>query len=275
MAKAEKRVKEQGKILRDDAQPMISEELTTVATKEGITPKAHNMIVPILIMIAVLPFMLVYTGWDESVATASEGISKQIFTAFGQGSGAIAILIALLIAIGYSMIACKIQGIMDLKEMMDLFLKGLSSMMPLTLLMVLAFAIGNVCKELETGVYIASMSKSWLSPMLVPFILFLTSCCTSFSTGTSWATFAIMIGIAVPIAQATGVNPHIAMAATLSGSIFGDHCSPISDSTILSSMASASDHIDHVSTQIPYAMVCGGISALFYLIVGIVENLPN
>ena len=168
----------------------------------------------------------------------------------------------------YAMISYKIQGIMDLKEMVDLTLKGISGMMPLALLMLMAFAIGAVCKQLETGIYVAEVAKGWLSPALVPFIVFLVSCFIAFSTGTSWGTFAIMIAIAVPMAQTMDANVHLAIAAALGGGVFGDHCSPISDTTILSSMAAASDHIDHVKTQFPYALVCGGITAFLYLVIG-------
>ena len=114
----------------------------------------------------------------------------------------------------------------------------------------------------------AEVAKGWLSPALVPFIVFLVSCFIAFSTGTSWGTFAIMIAIAVPMAQTMDANVHLAIAAALGGGVFGDHCSPISDTTILSSMAAASDHIDHVKTQFPYALVCGGITAFLYLVIG-------
>ena len=166
------------------------------------------------------------------------------------------------------MLLYRAQGIMRSKEMVDLTLKGISGMMPLALLMLMAFAIGAVCKELGTGVYVADVAKTWLSPSLVPFIVFVVSCFIAFSTGTSWGTFAIMIAIAVPMAQEMDANVHLAIAAALGGGVFGDHCSPISDTTILSSMASASDHIDHVKTQMPYALVAGGITCVLYLLLG-------
>jgi Na+/H+ antiporter NhaC len=148
-------------------------------------------------------------------------------------------------------------------------LKGISGMMPLALLMLMAFAIGAVCKELGTGLYVAEVSKAWLSPGMVPLIVFLVSCFIAFSTGTSWGTFAIMIAIAVPMAEKMDANLYLTIAAAIGGGVFGDHCSPISDTSILSSMASASDHIDHVKTQLPYAMIAGGLTALSYLIIGL------
>ena len=136
------------------------------------------------------------------------------------------------------------------------------------LLILLAFAIGNLCNELGTGLYVSEGLKNILSPKLVPVLLFLTSCFISFSTGTSWGTFAIMIAIAVPISNQMGIDSSVAIAAALGGGLFGDHCSPISDTSVISSMASASDHIDHVKTQLPYALISGIITTFLYLIIG-------
>jgi Na+/H+ antiporter NhaC len=144
--------------------------------------------------------------------------------------------------------------------------------MPIALLLLFAFAIGTVCKELQTGQYLAQIAKQWLSPSLVPFLIFIMSGFIAFSTGTSWGTFAIMIAIAVPMARQMEVNEIMAVAAALGGGIFGDHCSPISDTTILSSMAAATDHIDHVKTQMPYALIVGSITALLYLSLGMIMH---
>jgi Na+/H+ antiporter NhaC len=140
--------------------------------------------------------------------------------------------------------------------------------MPLALLMMLAFAISHVCNELGTGVYVAGVTEGWLSPALLPAIVFVLSSFIAFSTGTSWGTFAIMISIAIPMAQVHEANVFLIVAATMGGGVFGDHCSPISDTTIISSMASASDHIDHVRTQLPYALITGGLTTLLYLLLG-------
>ena len=154
------------------------------------------------------------------------------------------------------------------KEAINLTLKGISELMPLALLMLLAFAIGDACKELETGIYVANATKQWLSPELLPAVVFIISSFIAFSTGTSWGTFAIMLAISVPMANIHAADLTIVVAATLGGGIFGDHCSPISDTSIISSMASASDHIDHVKTQLPYALIGGVISVFLYLIIG-------
>ena len=144
----------------------------------------------------------------------------------------------------------------------------MAGMVQLALLMVLAFAIGNLCKQLGTGVYVAELSAQWLSPVLVPAVIFLVSCFIAFSTGTSWGTFAIMIAIAVPVAAEHQLSLPLVVAAAIGGGVFGDHCSPISDTTVISSMASASDHIDHVKTQLPYALSAGLVAVVLYLISG-------
>lgn len=270
MANAERRVRETGKLLPDGAKPMIADELTDVPTKNGVTPRAMNMIIPILIMVFMMPVMLTVTGWESALADrGAAGFFGKVFYAIGQGSGSTSVLIAVLTALFSSMLLYKAQGIMGIKEMVELILKGISGMMPLALLMLLAFAIGTVCKNLETGIYVADVAKSMnLSASFVPLVIFVVSCFIAFSTGTSWGTFAIMLAIAIPMAQELGGNVIITIAAALGGGVFGDHCSPISDTTILSSMASATDHIDHVRTQFPYALVAGTGAALLYLILG-------
>lgn len=274
MAKAERRTRETGKLLADGAQPMVSDELTEVEMKTGIRPKARNMIVPISIMVLMMPIMLTYTGWSAAMEKAPNApFLSQVNFAIGNGSGSTSVLVAVIVSLLLAMIFYRIQGLLKMKEMIDLTLKGIAGLMPLAILMLFAFAIGGVCKQLGTGVFVANTIGDHIHGGFVPFLIFVVTCFIAFSTGTSWGTFAIMIPIAVQLVQTmetggTDVNIYIAIAAVMGGGVFGDHCSPISDTTILSSMASASDHIDHVRTQLPYAMVAGSLAGLFYLIVG-------
>ncbi len=268
MAKAEKRTRETGKLLNDDARPMVSDEITSCEMKEGIKPRAINMILPLFVMILMMPVTLAYTGWD--LAEESPSFFDHFITAMGYGSGSSAVLYSVLTAIMVAMILYRVQGIMKLRKMVEITLKGISGLIPLALLMLLAFSISNVCNNLGTGVYVANFSKDWLSFEYLPVVVFLLSSFIAFSTGTSWGTFAIMMSIVIPMAQLHEANIALIVAATLGGGVFGDHCSPISDTTIISSMASASDHIDHVRTQLPYALLIGGITAIIYLILGFV-----
>ncbi len=266
MRKAEKRTKETGLLMNPNSKPMVSDEITSFPSKEGIQAKAYNMIVPLLVMVFMMPINLMYTGWNSVQNTSS--FLNHASEAIGKGSGSSAVLYAVITALLVAMIMYFIQGIMKPKEAVALTLKGISELMPLALLMLLAFAIGDACKELETGVYIANATKDLLSPELLPAVVFVISSFIAFSTGTSWGTFAIMLAISIPMSNIHGADLTIVVAATLGGGIFGDHCSPISDTSIISSMASASDHIDHVKTQLPYALIGGLITAILYVMIG-------
>lgn len=269
MRKAEKRALEEGKVIRDGAAPLISTEIISLAKKENVAAKAFNMIIPIAVMVGMMPLMLLYTGWSSLPDMEGYPFTEKIIMALGSGSGSTSVLYSVLTAIIVSGIIYAWQKIFTFQEFIDLTFKGIGGLIPLALLMMLAFAIGNICKELGTGVYAAEVSQSFLSPKLVPFVIFTVACIIAFATGTSWGTFAIMIPIGIPMAQTMNADIYLTIAAALGGGVFGDHCSPISDTTIISSMASASDHIDHVRTQLPYAALAGTLTAILYLLIGI------
>ncbi len=274
MLKAERRTKRTGKLMNDNAKPLVSDELIKAKPIKGVKHKAYNMFVPILTMVAMMPFMLAYTGWDKGQEVLAEyekapTVLNKFLFAMENGSGSTSVLMAVIISLVVAFILYRFQKILKTKDMVDYTLKGISELMPLALLMMMAFAISAVTRELHTGEYVADITKNWLSPAYVPFIIFVISSFIAFSTGTSWGTFGIMIPIAVPMAQAMGADIYLTIAAALGGGVFGDHSSPISDTTIISSMASASDHIDHVKTQLPYALTAGSLAALMYLILGI------
>jgi Na+/H+ antiporter NhaC len=271
MKKAEVRANN-GQVLSEGATPVVDTELTDIAAKGGVIPNLWNMVLPIVVMVLAMPLMLAYTGWSgaQEVLGAAAGAGEVFMLAIGKGSGSTSVLVAVSLSILVSMAFYKAQGIFGIRESVDLVLKGIAGLIPLALLMLLAFAIGSLCKQLETGIYVADVAKGFLSPALVPFLVFIVTCFIAFSTGSSWGTFAIMIPIAVPMATQMDANVLMAIAAALGGGVFGDHCSPISDTTILSSMASATDHVDHVKTQLPYAGIAGGVAGLVYLVLGLV-----
>ena len=266
MKKAERRVRVEGKIIADGSTPLVSEEITIIAPQEKKPHKAYNMIIPLFIMVISMPLFLLYTG----VKNAPADMSLSIFDMVSYGSGSASVLYAVIVAITSSAILYLFQKIISFQEMIDLSFKGMGGMISMALLMVLAFTIGNLCKELGTGIYVAEITKSWLSPRFLPAIIFGVGSVIAFATGTSWGTFAIMIPIAVPLANSLGINIHIVLGAVLGGGVFGDHCSPISDTTLISSMASACDHIDHVKTQMPYALISAFIAFVLYIFVGMV-----
>lgn len=266
MSRAERRTRETGRLLNEGARPMVSEEITSCEMKEGTTPRAMNMVIPLLVMVIMMIVSLAWTGWNEVESYGS--FIDHFGKAMGRGSGASAVLYAVTSSILVAMVMYRIQGIARSRKMVELALKGISGLMPLALLMLLAFAISQVCNELGTGEYVAGVTEGWLSPALLPAIVFVLASFIAFSTGTSWGTFAIMISIALPMAQMHEANLYLVVAAILGGGVFGDHCSPISDTTIISSMSSASDHIDHVRTQLPYSLIGGVVAFSLYLVLG-------
>lgn len=252
MKKAEKRAEETGKTIADGSIPLISEEVTSVAPKEG-AGNPLNMILPVAGMIVMMPVSLFITGDGDMTA----------------GSGSTAVLWSVLAAIVLAGALAVGQRILDVREVVDLTLKGMGGLIPLGILMNFAFAIGDTTKALGTGVYVASVAQDLINPALVAPLIFLAGSFIAFSTGTSWGTFAIMMPIAVPTALAMGSNLPLTVAAVLSGGVFGDHSSPISDTTLVSSMASASDHIDHVRTQLPYALAAAAGALVLFTVGGL------
>jgi Na+/H+ antiporter NhaC len=144
--------------------------------------------------------------------------------------------------------------------------QGGKKLFGIALVLLLAFAIGKVTGELKTGLYLASLASDNLSPSFLAAVIFLLSSIISFSTGTSWGTFSIMIPVAVPMAVGLDADVALAIGAVISGGVFGDHCSPISDTTIISSLASDCEVIEHVRTQLPYALISGGIALLLFIL---------
>ncbi len=266
MKKAEIRTRTSGQLMNEGAQPVVSAEITMMEAKKEVEPRAINMLLPIATMVVMMPLMLLLTGWPLS--NPELNLFPRLFASIGHGSGSTSVLYAVITALLTAAIWYRVNGVMKVPELIEVAFKGIGGLIPIALLMLFAFAIGDVCRELGTGNYIAQLSKSWLSPALIPMLIFLASAFIAFATGTSWGTFAIMMAIAIPMSQQLGANLYMAVAAVMGGGVFGDHCSPISDTTILSSMAAATDHIDHVKTQLPYALSMGILSALLYLLAG-------
>jgi len=162
------------------------------------------------------------------------------------------------------------QRSMNLERLTSTWMEGAGAMLPIATVLLLALALGGVSKALGTGVYVAGLVGETLPAWFLPACLFLASSFIAFAVGSSWGTFSIMLPIAVPVAAALGVEPTLFVAAVLSGGIFGDHSSPISDTTIVSSLASGTEHIEHVRTQLPYALIAGAVSFIGFCALGVV-----
>ena len=254
MRAAERRVREEGKVLRDGAQPMVSADVTTVDPAPGMPTRAINMVLPIAVMVLMVPFVLWLTG-DGNLM---------------RGSGSRAVLWGVVSGVGLAVIGYRLQGLVTIRESTDLIIKGVQGLVPLVIVLSLAFTIGATTRALGTGVFVAQAAQAALPTFVIPALIFLLACSIAFATGTSWGTFAIMIPIVIPMVEILDLHPALAVAAALGGGIFGDHCSPISDSTIVASMAAATDHIDHVRTQLPYALTAAGGATVLFLLGGLV-----
>jgi Na+/H+ antiporter NhaC len=252
MKKAQRRAHSTGRVLRKGAQPAIAEEITTITPKADAPLRAMNMFLPISVMVVMIFVGLYITGGGN----------------LSQGSGSTAVLWAVCSAIVSAAVLYRSQRLMNVQEITELVIKGAGGLIGLGILMMMAFAIGTICRELETGIYIAELTKGLLRPQVFPAVIFVVTSFIAFSTGTSWGTWGIMFPIAIPLASTMDLFLPPVIGALLGGGVFGDHCSPISDTTIVASMASASDHIDHVRTQLPYALAAGGVSLVLFLLVG-------
>ena len=247
MKKAEKRAINEGKVIRDGAVPLLSKELTDMDINNGNPKVFLNFIFPILLFLSISFGTFVFLGSTKVMEAA-------------------------VIVVIFMSISLKIQG-MSLQEISDTFMLGVKGAMPAVILLALAYPLNALSKDMGTANFIINVTKSFLTPELLPVVIFVVSALMSFSTGSSWGTFAICMPIALSLAfNATGneVTTLVAVcfAAVAGGGVFGDHCSPVSDTTILSSMGAASDHIDHVKTQLPYALTVASACMIVYLIIG-------
>jgi len=253
MRAAEKRT-QGGEVLWPGALPMVDVSAEQEPADEETPPPAYLMVLPILAMILMMPVGLYVTG-DGSLIE-------------GSGSQAILWSISFAIVVAWVLVLGRRQSTVN--ELMKVFMKGAGGLLPIATILLLALALGGVAALLGTGPYVAGVVGAAVAePLLAP-LVFLASAFIAFSVGSSWGTFAIMIPIAIPIATTLDLPVPLLLGAAISGAIFGDHASPISDTTVVASMASATDHIDHVRTQLPYALVAAGIATLGFLLLGLV-----
>ncbi len=212
-----------------------------------------NLVLPVVSMVLAMPVAMYITGGGDLTA----------------GLGSLSVLWAVIVGIGVAWVLTLGQRLLPLQELSRVSLHGAGGLTGMALVLLLALAIGAVTVKLGTGQYMAGLVAGRIPlPILLP-LIFLAAAGTSFATGSSWGTFAIMLPISVPVAVAVGapIAPFVAVA--LSGGIFGDHSSPISDTTIVASLASSSDHIEHVRTQLPYALLAGAVAIVAFAGVGV------
>lgn len=249
MRKAEKRAREEGKVVSDTARPMMSGELDKITLKEGCKPSLLlNFFMPAIIIIAVSLGTYVVLGSAKTLE-------------------------AFVAAVAYQFVVMLFQKMGTINELMDTAVEGIKSVMSAMLILAMAYCLNSISKQLGTSDYVINVTSAWMTPTLLIMLTFLVSAFIAFFTGTSWGTYAIMTPICVQMAlnYSNGELTAIVfatVAAVMGGGCFGDHCSPLSDTSLLSSLASGSDHIDHVTTQLPYALTAAAVACVGFLIVG-------
>lgn len=244
-----------GDLLWPGAIPLVDtsgEDTPDGETADNI-PSAWLMVLPIVVMILMMPVGLYVTGDGNLI----------------EGSGSTAILWSVSTAILVAWVMLLAKGNTSINDLMLVFMKGAGNLLPIATILLLALALGDVANLLGTGPYVAGVAGAAVPAFMLAPLIFIVSAFIAFSVGSSWGTFAIMIPIAIPIATTLGLPVPLMLGAAISGAIFGDHASPISDTTVVASMASATDHIDHVRTQLPYALVAAAIATVGFLLVSL------
>jgi tetracycline resistance efflux pump len=187
-----------------------------------------------------------------------------------RGSGSTSVLWAVLVGLAVAWVMLLAQRAFRVDQLVRIGLKGAGGLVNLALILLLALALSSVARELQAGPYIAGVVRDTLPTIVFLTLVFVVAAVIGFCTGTSWGTFGLMLPLAIPVAVAADLPVAPFVAAALSGGVFGDHASPISDTTIIASMASATDHIDHVRTQLPYALIAATIAIIAFAVTGAV-----
>jgi tetracycline resistance efflux pump len=232
------------------AAPTVSE--STKKTENG--SKSRYFLLPIGLMLSATLGLLWYTG-DGDIR---------------QGSGSFSVLWAVVAATVVMTVNVLVDKALSPNQLAKAMVIGIRKMLLVVAILVLSFAFGDAVKAFGTGIYVSGILSTDLPLLFVAPLIFLTASAMAFATGSSWSTFAILIPIAIPTALATGLPPAYLVGAVLGGGIFGDHASPISDTTVVASLASGCDHIEHVKTQLPYALLGGGLAVSLYIVFGLV-----
>lgn len=260
MLQAEIRARKTGEVFAAESNPMIKDDPDIFPGKD-IKGSIWYAIIPIAVFIVVTVIGLWYNGYEAG---------KSIRDAFGDADASVVLTWAAFVSSFIAIIVALVKRELSLKQAMDAWVGGTKSMMIAVIILTLAFALKSVITEMQLAEWLVMTTKGVLSGNILPMLTFLIAMVVAFATGTSWGTNSILMPLVIPIAAAvsnatTTVTPLMiaSIGAVLTGAVFGDHCSPISDTTILSSMASGSDHIDHVRTQIPYALTAAIFASIF------------
>ncbi|BAX79423.1 Na+/H+ antiporter NhaC family protein [Labilibaculum antarcticum] len=273
MLKAEQKCRKESNSSDSSEPVMVSSELKEIEIDKDTPTRWYNAGIPVLIVILGTFAGLVYTGWDANIWNDTNlAFGKKLSHIIGASDSYLALLWSSLSAVLVAMALTLSQRILSLGKAIDALVSGFKTMLTAILILVLAWALADITKDMHTADFISNtLIASNVSPFLLPSFTFILSALIAFSTGSSWGTMAILYPLILPaswaLCHSAGMNDlesmnifYITVSAILAGSVLGDHCSPISDTTILSSLASSCNHIEHVRTQLPYALTVGFVS---------------
>ncbi len=228
----------------------------TAKDEQQIPSKSRFMLLPLITMVLSMLGFMFWTGNGDLT----------------RGSGSRSVLYATTLATLLAFILVVIHRRFTQREALHISFKGMGELLPLVTIVLLSISLGASLKVLGTGIFVAGLVGEYLPIFLVVPMLFIAGGIMSFTTGTSWGTFAILIPIGIPLVQTLGLPPSLVVAAILSGGIFGDHCSPISDTTAVSSLAAGCDLLTHVKTQLPYALFAAGLSVIAFTLASLITT---
>lgn len=225
-----------------------------------------DLILPVVVLIASCIFAMLYTG--EFFAGAS------FIDAFSNCNVSLSLMLGSVFALAFAVLYYCLRGSMTFTEAMGSIPEGFKAMVPAILILTFAWTLNTMTSSLGAGDFVNALMKQNAGSFqaFLPAVVFLIGCFLAFSTGTSWGTFGILIPITLSVFPLTAPIGVVCVSACMAGAVCGDHCSPISDTTIMASAGAQCDHVDHVSTQLPYAVTCAGVSFVAYLIAGFVPN---
>jgi len=263
MLKAERRARRTGQVIRPGSTPLADYDSGSLKPPPGVTGWWGDAVIPLFVMVGAIVWFLYRTGYAASIAAGGPTDLKAIL---GNADSYAALLWGSFLGSAAALLLAAVRRTIHIGEAMNAWLEGGKAIIPAAVILTLAWSISAVCDDMQTAPYLVGLLGRTLNPNLLPALVFVICGFTSFATGTSWGTMGILIPLVIPLAHglAPGSDPILigSISSVLAGSVWGDHCSPISDTTVLSSMASSVDHMDHVNTQLPYAVVVGVVAVL-------------
>lgn len=233
--------------------------------------KVCDLVVPILVLIVTCVIGMIYSG---GFFTAGEDGYHSFITAFSNSDASVGLVYGSSIALIFTIIFFLIRRVINFKEIMDSVPEGFKAMVPAIMILACAWTLKAMTDSLGAKIFISRLVESSAGKLdfILPAIIFAIAVGLSFATGTSWGTFGILIPIVLSVFDSANPMQIIAISACMAGAVCGDHCSPISDTTIMASAGAQCDHINHVSTQLPYALTVAGVSFVSYIIAGLVKS---